>query len=129
MNIISYFPSKAASLGRLPSVIAERYQFHRQDQASGESIADNVAELRKLTTHCYFEETKDFLHESLCDHFVYGLCSKSIQKRLLIEDQKLTFAKAMELAQSFETASKDAVESCRTDSRWKYCCTQGDIPV
>ena len=91
-----------------PSVIAERYRFHRRDQASGESIANYVAELRKLTTHCKFEETKDFLQESLRDRFVCGLRSESIRKRLLTEDQKLTFAKAMELAQSLETALKDA---------------------
>lgn len=34
-----------------PSVIAERYRFHRRDQAAGETIADFVAEIRKLTTH------------------------------------------------------------------------------
>ena len=90
-----------------PSVIAERYRFHRRDQASGESIADYVAELRKLTTHSKFEETKDFLQESLRDRFVCGLRSESARKRLLTED-KLTFAKAIELAQSLETASKDA---------------------
>ena len=77
-----------------PSVIAERYRFHRRDQASGESIVNYVAELRKLTTHCKFEETKDFLQESLRDRFVCGLRSESIRKCLLTEDQKLTFAKA-----------------------------------
>ena len=53
-----------------PSVTAERYRFHRRDQAPGEMIADYVAELRKLTTHCKFENTKDFLEESLRDRFV-----------------------------------------------------------
>ena len=91
-----------------PSVIAERYRFHRRDQASGESIANYVVELRKLTTHCKFEERKDFLQESLRDRFVCGLRSESIRKRLLTEDQKVTFAKAMELAKNLETASKDA---------------------
>ena len=53
-----------------PSVIAERYRFHRRDQAAGETIADFVAELRKLTTHCKFGDTTDFLDESLRDRFV-----------------------------------------------------------
>ena len=42
-----------------PIVIAERYRFHRREQAAGESIADYVAELRRLTTHCKFEVTTD----------------------------------------------------------------------
>ena len=50
-----------------PSVIAEHYLFHHRDQASGETIAAFVADLRKLTTHCKFEDTTDFLQESLRD--------------------------------------------------------------
>ena len=74
---------------------------------SGESIAAYVAELRKLTTHCKFKDTRDFLEESQCDWFVCGLRSESTRKQLFQED-KLTFTKAMELAQNLETASKDA---------------------
>ena len=91
-----------------PSVIAERYRFHRRDQAVGESIGDYVAELRKLTTHCKFGDTTDFLKESLRDRFVCGLRNESIRKRLLTEE-KLTFTKAVEIAHSLETASKDAL--------------------
>ena len=90
-----------------PSVIAERYRFHRRDQAAGETIADFVAELRKLTTHCKFEDTTDFLDESLRDGFVCGLRSESVRKHLF-KEEKLTFAKAVDLAQTLETASKDA---------------------
>ena len=90
-----------------PSVIAECYRFHRRDQASGETIAAFVAELRKLTTHCKFEDTTDFLQESLRDRFVCGLHSESIRKHLF-QEKKLTFIKAVELAQTLETASKDA---------------------
>ena len=88
-------------------MIAERYRFHRRDQAPGETIADYVAELRKLTTHCKFENTKDFLEESLRDRFVCGLHSESIRKHLF-KEESLTFTKAMDLAQTLETASKDA---------------------
>ncbi len=90
-----------------PIVIAERYRFHRREQAVGESIADYVAELRKLTTHCKFEDTTDFLEESLRDRFVFGLRTESTRKRLLTE-KNLTFAKALEIAKSQETATKDA---------------------
>ena len=76
-------------------------------QDIGESIADYVAELRRLATKCKFEETRDFLEDSLRDRFVFGLRAEGIRKRLLTESN-LTFAKAIEVAQSVETASKDA---------------------
>ena len=88
-------------------MIAERYRFHRRDQAVRENITDYVAELRKLTTHCKFEETTDFLEESLRDRFVCGLRSEGTRKRLLTEN-KLTFSEALEIAQSLEAATKDA---------------------
>ena len=34
-----------------PLVIAERFHFHRRNQRDGESIADYMAELRRLSTH------------------------------------------------------------------------------
>ena len=37
-----------------PATIAERFQFHRRDQLPGESVADYVAELRRLSTNCEF---------------------------------------------------------------------------
>ena len=57
----------------VPIVIAERYRFHRRQQAEGENIAEYVMELRRLTTHCKFENTVDYLEESLRDRFVCGL--------------------------------------------------------
>ena len=38
-------------------IIAERFHFHKRDQAAGESIADFDAALRKLATHCDFGAT------------------------------------------------------------------------
>ena len=90
-----------------PLVIAERYRFHQRSQGIGESIADYVAKLRRLATKCKFEETRDFLEDSLRDRFVFGLRAEGIRKRLLTESN-LTFATAIEVAQSVETASKDA---------------------
>ena len=49
----------------------------------------------------------DYLEESLRDRFVCGLHTEGTRKRLLIESN-LTFAKALEIAQSLETAAKDA---------------------
>ena len=90
-----------------PLVIAERYRFHLRSQEVGETISEYVAELRRLATKCKFEDTTDFLEESLRDRFVIGLRVESTRKRLLTE-QKLTLLKAIEIAQSLETATKDA---------------------
>ena len=38
----------------VPIIIAERFQFYKRDQKSGETIADFVAELRRLATNCKF---------------------------------------------------------------------------
>ena len=37
-----------------PLIIVERYHFHKRNQASGESIAEYVAELRRLAAKCNF---------------------------------------------------------------------------
>ena len=87
-----------------PLVIAERYYFHTRGQKPTESIAESVAELCRLATHCEFG---DYLNEALRDRFVCGLHNSSTQKRLLAE-AKLTFAKAVELAQSAEAADNNA---------------------
>ncbi len=92
-----YEPKKA--------VVAERFRFHRRSQAPGESIADYVAELRRLTTHCAFRA--EFLEEALGDRLVCGLRSEAIQRRLLTESD-LTFKNAMKIAQGMEAAERNA---------------------
>ena len=87
-----------------PLVIAERFHFHRRNQAMGESIADYIAELRRLSTHCEFG---DYLDQALRDRLVCGLRSESAQKRLL-SGAKLTLTKAMELSQGMEAAERNA---------------------
>ena len=85
-----------------PVVIAERFHFHRRSQAVGESIADYLAELRRLSTHCAFG---DYLDEALRDRLVCGLHSESIQRKLLAEVD-LTLKRAVELAQGMEVLQK-----------------------
>ena len=63
-------------------VIAERFHFHKRDQAAGETIAEFDAALRKLATHCKFGET---LEDTLRDRLVCGLRHEAIQRRLLSE--------------------------------------------
>ena len=88
-----------------PSVIAERFKFHKRNQAAGESIATYIAELRRLAARCSFP--RDYLDETLRDRFVCGLNSESFQKRLLAE-KDLTMQTALEKAQNLETAQKNA---------------------
>jgi hypothetical protein len=76
-----------------PLVIAERFHFHQRDQAVGESIADYMAELRKLTTHCQYE---DHLSEALRDRLVCGIRDVDTQRKLLAVAD-LTLKKALEI--------------------------------
>ena len=47
-----------------PLVIAERFKFHNRKQQEGETVAQYMAALRKLTERCEF---KDYLEEALRD--------------------------------------------------------------
>ena len=76
--------------------MAERFHFHRRQQAVGENVADYVAALRRLAMHCQFGA---YLLEALRDRLVCGLRSEEQQKRLLAE-HNLTFDKALAIAQS-----------------------------
>ena len=96
-----------AHLDPKPIVIAERFKFHRRNQREGESVAQYIAELRKLSTHCEFQ---DYLDQAIRDRLlVCGLSSEAIQKRLLSE-KKLTLAAAQEIALGMEAAAKEATE-------------------
>ena len=83
-----------------PIVIAKRFYFHKRNQAANESIADYLAALRQLATHCAFA---NFLHDALRDRLVCGLHSSAIQRRLLSE-KDLTLTTALKVAQSMEAA-------------------------
>ena len=80
--------------------------FNQRRQHPGESIADYVAELRRLAATCNF---KDFIDDALCDCLVCGLANESSHRRLLTDaDGTTTFAKAVEMAQSLEQADMNA---------------------
>ena len=85
-------------------VIAERFRFHRRNQHPDKSVAEFVAELRRLTRGCEF---KDHLDEALRDRFVCGIQNEATQKRLLSEPN-LDFNKAIEIAQTMEVAARNA---------------------
>lgn len=87
-----------------PLTISERFTFNRRQQDARESVADYVAELRRLTVHCAFGT---FLDDALRDRFVCGLKSEAAQKKLLSEPD-LTFQRAVEIAQNMELATAKA---------------------
>lgn len=71
-----------AHLKPKPIKIAERFRFYKRQQQPSETMADYIAELRRLATTCEFGT---FLDEALRDKFVCGLFKESIQRRLLAE--------------------------------------------
>ena len=85
-----------------PVVIAERFQFHQWSQGLNESVAEYIAELRKLALHCEFGE---FLKDALRDRLVCGLRNAGVQKQLLAQTD-LTLDKALQVAQGMEAAEK-----------------------
>lgn len=86
-----------------PSEIVQRFKFNSRVRKSNETIAEYVAELRKLAQHC---EYKEALPQMLRDRLVCGVNDDRMQRRLLSEVD-LTFDKAMKLCQAMESASKD----------------------
>ncbi|XP_043288459.1 uncharacterized protein [Venturia canescens] len=89
-----------------PSVIAERYKFKECSQKDTDSIMEFLANLKRLSTYCEFGSS---LESHLRDQFVWGVKNERIKKRLLSEHD-LTYARAVELAQTMEMATKDVAE-------------------
>ena len=89
-----------------PLVIAERFRFHQRSQQAIESVQEYVAELKCMAKHCNF---RTYLNEALRGRLVCGLRNKAIQKRLLSE-AKLTFERAIQIAQGMESAERNCLE-------------------
>ena len=93
-----------------PSEIVERFKFHTRFRRPGESVATYVSELRSLARFCKFGSS---LEDMLRDRIVCGINDDTIQKRLLAE-AKLTYTKALDLAQGLEAAARNVKEiSCK----------------
>ncbi len=91
------------------SVIAETYHFHQRHQQEGETVADYVADLRRLSSKCDFG---DYLERAMRDMLVQGVQSESIRRRLLIETD-LSLEMAVKIAESSEGAERQAKEMVR----------------
>ena len=89
-----------------PSEIVQWLKFNSRFRRSGESVADYVAELRAIAQTCNFGTS---LEEMLRDRLVCGIGDHETQQRLLSEP-KLTWKKALELAQGIEATTKNVKE-------------------
>ena len=87
-----------------PLIIVERYHFHKRDQTAGESLAEYVAELRRLAAKCSFGT---HLNDALRDRFVCGIRNENIQRGLLTEAD-LDLEKAIKKARAMEAAHTQA---------------------
>ena len=121
-----------------PSVTVQRFNFNSRSQKDGETIAQFVADLRRLSEHCTFQ---DKLDDMLRNRLVCGIKDSQVQRRLLSETDR-TFKKAFELAQASEVAEKNvrdlhkptgAVHAIGTQPPPKknspyYCCNGKHLP-
>ncbi len=73
-------------------------------QLKTESVAEFIAELRRLAMHCEFDAV---LNDTLRDRLVVGLRSEGIQKKLLSQ-KTLTFAEACTMAKAMEAADSNS---------------------
>ena len=87
-------------------MIVQHYQFNSLQYATSETVAEYVAALRKQAEHCNFGDT---LNEMLHERLVCGIANTTVQEWLLTEP-KLTFTKAMTIAQAVELAEKGSKE-------------------
>ncbi len=87
----------------VPSEIVQRLKFNNRFREEGESIAQYVAALRSIANFCNYGTS---LNDMLRDRLVCGVRNDRIQQKLLTE-KTLSLEKALTIAQSFETASKN----------------------
>ncbi|XP_047998120.1 uncharacterized protein LOC125235564 [Leguminivora glycinivorella] len=87
-----------------PSFMAERYRLRQRRQGDKETVAQYLADLKKMARYCDFSTA---LEDNLRDQFVCGLKNDTIRQRLFAESD-LTYSKAVQLALSLEAAEKDA---------------------
>ena len=86
-----------------PLVTVQRYRFYSRFKKPDESISTFVAELRNLARDCAFGTT---LETNLRDRLVCGIRDQALQRELLSE-KDLTYERALEIALSHESATKN----------------------
>uniref|UniRef100_A0A1X7TRZ9 Retrotransposon gag domain-containing protein n=1 Tax=Amphimedon queenslandica TaxID=400682 RepID=A0A1X7TRZ9_AMPQE len=89
-----------------PSPIIQRFKFNSKKHHAGESIATYIAALRAIGEHCQFGPT---LNDMIMDRLVCGVNDRAIQRRLL-QESKLDYKTAYDIAIAIESASKNALD-------------------
>ena len=89
-----------------PTIACQRYNFNTRKQKEGESIAEYVAELRRIAEHCNYDA---MLEEMLRDKLMCGVRDRRMRQKLLAE-KDLTFKKAFELTQAIEMAERNSAK-------------------
>eukprot|EP00079_Xenopus_tropicalis_P034355 XP_017948126.1 PREDICTED: uncharacterized protein K02A2.6-like [Xenopus tropicalis] len=87
-----------------PIIIAERFRFYRRNHKMGESLADYILDLKRLSASCEFGT---FLDQALRDKFVCGLHDEFYLHKLLNE-ANLTFKSACNIALAIELTRSDS---------------------
>ena len=81
------------------TVIAERFKFYKMQQKEGESIANDLAQLRRLEKECEFAVS---LNRALSDQLVCSLRREGFRQKVLGE-QDLKLENALSPTQAYET--------------------------
>ena len=87
-----------------PSEIVERYRFHSLSRRPGESVSTFVSELRSLSEFCNFGGSLDVM---IRDRLVCGINDDGMQKKRLLSEPGLTYAKVVEISQGIEMAAQN----------------------
>ena len=86
-----------------PTATVQRCLFNSRIRQQGESVAEFVAALKKLSEYCGFTDAQ--LKEMLRDRLICGINNERWQKRLLTEDAA-DYQKVLDVALSLEAAEK-----------------------
>ena len=87
------------------NVCAERYRFRSRGQQSGEWVLEWVSVLRQLANTCeYGDRTDEFLRDQIIEH----TSSTKLRQRLMMEGSDLTLIKSLTLAETLESAEREA---------------------
>lgn len=86
---------------RKRAIFAERYRFYRLQKKVSETLEEWLLRVKEGAIYCDFENTLDMV---LRDKFITGMDPGKVLDRLFLEDNKLTLARAVELAQNTDSA-------------------------
>ncbi|MEE4247362.1 MAG: reverse transcriptase domain-containing protein, partial [Kangiellaceae bacterium] len=96
-----------------PPELVLRFRFYTRCRQAGESVAEFLAELRKLARNCNFG---DNLESMLRDRLALGINDDAIQSKLFAE-KEMTLNKAFSLAQAHESATRGTQLVSHAESR------------